>query len=480
MSASDVTFNTIGFTGTMTANKTFTLYLDNEKTGAKSYNIYVKNLSGNFNLTLTTGRAGKTNYVLKGGVNLTGRILVDDEGNITSQSVTATSVIESGNNQPATSGGVASELNNPTVKTYENNTGNDVIIHLGSFTTSNYRRIGLVVDVETRRVDSSAQEFVSIGNGNIWALKNYPNGSYSSEIFLYRTNDLHYDVYLKAVSYAKTYVKMTSLVNFTLDWSVVTSYQGTKVEPVSFISTSVINDYLDNLIFDTSITDCDNAFEKGKTKIYWLNSNVAHVPNAKNGWYIISQCNQTLVSANNYITQIATVGTNVSTNEMYIRHAYLSNGTLTFSSWVRMANESDLCFYYRSKTTGDYNRHWAKLFSYKQGRQYSSIAVDFTIILHSIKRGGKITGFIGGYTQDVSNPYIWNKADKLENNSLYYKTTVNTDGTVTYDVYVPTYADYYMWWNIYIKVPQLGLLTVYENKQIEFITDVSALTAFNS
>lgn len=110
MSASDVTFNTIGFTGTLTANKTFTFYLDNEKTGAKSYNIYVKNLSGNFNLTLTTGRSGKTNYVLKGGVNLTGRILVDDEGNITSQSVTATSVIESGNNQPATSGGVADAI----------------------------------------------------------------------------------------------------------------------------------------------------------------------------------------------------------------------------------------------------------------------------------------------------------------------------------------------------------------------------------
>ena len=114
MSASDVTFNTIGFTGTMTANKTFTFYLDDEKTGAKSYNIYVKNLSGNYNLTLTTGRAGKTNYVLKGGVNLTGRILVDDEGNITSQSVTATSVIESGNNQPATSDGVANAIQGVT------------------------------------------------------------------------------------------------------------------------------------------------------------------------------------------------------------------------------------------------------------------------------------------------------------------------------------------------------------------------------
>lgn len=110
MPASDVTFNTIGFTGTLTANKTFTFYLDDEKTGAKSYNIYVKNLSGNFNLTLTTGRAGKTNYVLKCGVNLTGRILIDDEGNITSQSVTAASTIEAGNNQPATSGAVATAL----------------------------------------------------------------------------------------------------------------------------------------------------------------------------------------------------------------------------------------------------------------------------------------------------------------------------------------------------------------------------------
>jgi hypothetical protein len=480
MPKADVTYNTIGFTGSVGSGMTFTLYLDNEKTGSKTYHVYFKQLGGTGKLTLTTGKAGATNLVMEIGTYVA-IIYVDENGNITSQGMTATSSVSSGNSQPVTSGGVASELNNPTVKTYENNTGNDVIIHLGSFTTSNYRRIGLIADVETRRVDSSAQEFVSIGNGNIWALKNYPNFSYSSEIFLYRTNDLHYDVYLKAVSYAKTYVKMTSLVNFTLDWSVVTSYQGTKVEPVSFISTSVINDYLDNLIFDTSITDCDNAFEKGKTKIYWLNSNVAHVPNAKNGWYIISQCNQTLVSANNYITQIATVGTNVSTNEMYIRHAYLSNGTLTFSSWVRMANESDLCFYNRYKTTSEGNIiHWAKLFSYKQGRQYSSIAVDFTIILHSIKRGGKITGFIGGYTQDVSNPYIWNKADKLGNNSLYYKTTVNTDGTVTYDVYVPTYTDNYMWWDIYIKVPQLGLLTVYENNQIEFITDVSALTAFNS
>ena len=107
MPASDVTFNTIGFTGTLNANKNFTFYLDNEKTGAKSYNIYVKNLSGNYTLTLTTGRSGKTNVVLNGGTNLTGRILVDDEGNITTQSITPTSIIQSGNLQPVTSNAVA-------------------------------------------------------------------------------------------------------------------------------------------------------------------------------------------------------------------------------------------------------------------------------------------------------------------------------------------------------------------------------------
>ena len=106
----DVTFDTLGFTGTMTANSKFKLYLDDEKTGAKSYNIYAKNLTGNYNLTLTTGRSGKTNVVLKGGVNITSRILIDEEGNIINQGMTSTSVVESGNNQPVTSNGVADAI----------------------------------------------------------------------------------------------------------------------------------------------------------------------------------------------------------------------------------------------------------------------------------------------------------------------------------------------------------------------------------
>jgi hypothetical protein len=106
MPADDVTFNTIGFTGTMTANSTFTLYRDNEGTGAKSYNVYCKNLSGNYTLTLTTGVSSATNFMIKGGSNIVARILVDENGNIVSQSMTATNTIESGNNQPATSSGV--------------------------------------------------------------------------------------------------------------------------------------------------------------------------------------------------------------------------------------------------------------------------------------------------------------------------------------------------------------------------------------
>jgi len=110
MPKADVTYDTIGFTGTMTADKTFTLYLDDENTGSKNYNFYTKNLSGNYTLTLTTGRSGATNFTIKGGSNITGRIYIDEDGNITPQGMTATDTIASGSTQPATSGGVASAI----------------------------------------------------------------------------------------------------------------------------------------------------------------------------------------------------------------------------------------------------------------------------------------------------------------------------------------------------------------------------------
>ena len=245
MLASDVTFNTIGFTGTLTANKTFTFYLDDEKTGAKSYNIYVKNLSGNFTLTLTTGRSGKTNYVLKGGVNLTGRILVDDEGNITSQSVTATSVIESGNSQPVTSGGVADklnyDLNYQSSYYFNNNTNNDVIIHLGHFASPNNDNYnGLSIELEMNRADRVSKILAVVSGGKLGLLKLDANNiHWQSEIRLYKIDNKNYDLYLLAKSWSsRNYIKLTSPRNFTYDGSIVTEYSGTQVSPTTVLTTA--------------------------------------------------------------------------------------------------------------------------------------------------------------------------------------------------------------------------------------------------
>ena len=109
MPKSDVTYNTIGFTGSVGSGKTFTLYLDNEKTGSKTYHVYFKQLGGKGKLTLTTGKAGATNLVMEIGTYVA-IIYVDENGNITSQGMTATSSVSSGNSQPVTSGGVANAI----------------------------------------------------------------------------------------------------------------------------------------------------------------------------------------------------------------------------------------------------------------------------------------------------------------------------------------------------------------------------------
>jgi hypothetical protein len=105
MPSGDVVYTTIGFVGTCAENgSTFQLYLDDEKTGAKTYHIYFKQLGGG-NLTLTTGKTGANNLVMPSGTYVA-IIYVDDLGNVTMAGATATSVIEAGNNLPATSEGV--------------------------------------------------------------------------------------------------------------------------------------------------------------------------------------------------------------------------------------------------------------------------------------------------------------------------------------------------------------------------------------
>ena len=111
MPKADVTYNTIGFIGTVGTGATFTLYLDNEKTGAKTYHVYFKQLGGTGKLTLTTGVSGASNLVLNAGTYVA-IIYVDENGNITNTASTPTATIEAGSTQPATSGGVSTQITN--------------------------------------------------------------------------------------------------------------------------------------------------------------------------------------------------------------------------------------------------------------------------------------------------------------------------------------------------------------------------------
>lgn len=128
--AGDVTFNTLGFTG---SGGTFTLYLDDEKTGSKSYHLYIKNLTAS--LVLTTNK-GATDLTLISGSYIA-NIFVDEDGNIINQGMTAVDSVESGNTQPVTSDAVynaiSSSVGSPNVT---NATGILPIAHGGTGKTT--------------------------------------------------------------------------------------------------------------------------------------------------------------------------------------------------------------------------------------------------------------------------------------------------------------------------------------------------------
>lgn len=150
----------------------------------------------------------------------------------------------------------------------------------------------------------------------------------------------------------------------------------------------------------------------------------------------------------------------VTSNAVYASELTMRNGS-------RMVTK---CF----KLAGDYARHWAKLFSFSIGRQYDDGVCFFEILGHSINRGSKTSGYIGGYTQDVSDPYIWNSSNTLNNSSLYYSKGVQSDGNVLITVYVPTFTDNYMWWELNLSSNKD--LIIYNSPDL--ITDVSGLIAF--
>lgn len=81
MPKADVTYNTIGFIGDCGEGATFKLYLDNENNGAKTYHVYLKQLTGSGKLTLTTGVDGADDLVLDVGTYVT-IIYVDNDGNV--------------------------------------------------------------------------------------------------------------------------------------------------------------------------------------------------------------------------------------------------------------------------------------------------------------------------------------------------------------------------------------------------------------
>jgi hypothetical protein len=120
MPKADVTYNTIGFVGTCASGgSTFTLYLDNEKTGAKTYHVYFKQLGGG-TLTLTTGKAGASNLTLNSGTYVA-IIYVDEEGNVTTQGTTVVNSVTVDNMQSVSSNAVAQALTGYATKSEVNN-----------------------------------------------------------------------------------------------------------------------------------------------------------------------------------------------------------------------------------------------------------------------------------------------------------------------------------------------------------------------
>ena len=109
MPKADVTYNTIGFIGECAeGGSTFQLYLDDEKTGAKTYHVYLKQLGGG-TLTLTTGKEGATDLIMNSGTYVA-IIYVDENGNITTQGTTVTNQVQSGNYQAVSSDAVAQAI----------------------------------------------------------------------------------------------------------------------------------------------------------------------------------------------------------------------------------------------------------------------------------------------------------------------------------------------------------------------------------
>jgi len=154
MAKSDVFFDTLGFTGA-TSSDSFTLYLDNEGTGAKNYNVYVKNFTGD-KLTLTTGVVGASDLDITTGTYVAS-ICVDEEGNITLLSATPSQTVQSGDNNPVTSDAVANAISSLSVEANPQGSATDTLNKLEVGGTIYSIPSGSSVDFSTSEVDTGVK-----------------------------------------------------------------------------------------------------------------------------------------------------------------------------------------------------------------------------------------------------------------------------------------------------------------------------------
>ena len=188
MPKADVTYNTIGFVGTCASGgSTFTLYLDNEKTGAKTYHVYFKQLGGG-TLTLTTGKAGATNLTLNSGTYVA-IIYVDEDGNVTTQGTTVVNQVAVDNMQSVSSNAVYQALGDQVlissvfVGTFTLQAGETVSPDITTSiptTPQGYTRFTQVYGTEQNYLQSSVQHI----NGRVYmTLTNHYTGALTYDIY---------------------------------------------------------------------------------------------------------------------------------------------------------------------------------------------------------------------------------------------------------------------------------------------------------
>ena len=115
------------------------------------------------------------------------------------------------------------------------------------------------------------------------------------------------------------------------------------------VTSGGVAEAIDHIIYNANITDCNDAFEKGKTKTYWVDGRqVRNCPpssaSGTQGWYIISQCNGVNISQRNYITQIATPADYTDLDGIFVRHCYLTNMSVpnVWGNWTKVILNSDV------------------------------------------------------------------------------------------------------------------------------------------